>query len=92
MTNQHGGRRDNTKRRPDDGRGGKRVAGEGKKLGRPKKTVNLDQPFLTKEEILKRYSSNELVRQCADAQQQFNWTDDEFYRALLAALLDRPTA
>lgn len=31
----HGGRRDNTKRRPDDKRGGTRIAGEGKKLGRP---------------------------------------------------------
>lgn len=39
MTNQHGGRRDNKKRRPDDKRGGTRVAGEGKKLGRPKKVV-----------------------------------------------------
>lgn len=35
--NIHGGRRDNHKRRPDDKRGGVRVPGPGKKLGRPKK-------------------------------------------------------
>jgi hypothetical protein len=36
LTKQHGGRRDNHKRRPDDKRGGPRVPGPGKKLGRPK--------------------------------------------------------
>lgn len=35
MDRQRGGRRDNRKRRPDDGRGGARVAREGKKLGAP---------------------------------------------------------
>jgi hypothetical protein len=35
MSGQHGGRRDNTKRRPDDQRGGVRVPGPGKKLGAP---------------------------------------------------------
>lgn len=43
MSNTHGGRRDNTKRRPDDKRGGKRVANEGKKLGRPKKVTTYQQ-------------------------------------------------
>jgi hypothetical protein len=33
----HGGRRDNHKRRPDDKRGGVRIPGPGKELGRPKK-------------------------------------------------------
>ena len=37
MTNTHGGRRDNTKRRPDDKRGGVRIPRPGKKLGRPRK-------------------------------------------------------
>ncbi len=35
MKNPHGGRRDNTKRRPDDKRGGARVPGPGKRLGAP---------------------------------------------------------
>ncbi len=37
----HGGRRDNHKRRLDDKRGGVRIPGPGKKLGRPKKVKNL---------------------------------------------------
>lgn len=36
-TKNHGGRRDNHKRRADDKRGGVRIPGPGKKLGRPKK-------------------------------------------------------
>lgn len=45
MTNQHGGRRDNTKRRPDDKRGGRRTPGPGKKLGRPKKVPERSIPI-----------------------------------------------
>ncbi len=39
MKHSHGGKRDNFKKRPDDKRGGKRIPGPGKKLGRPKKHV-----------------------------------------------------
>lgn len=37
----HGGKRDNRKKRPDDKRGGVRTPGPGKKLGRPKKDKSL---------------------------------------------------
>ncbi len=41
MKTTHGGRRDNHKRRPDDKRGGVRVPGPGKTLGRPRKDKNM---------------------------------------------------
>lgn len=43
MKTTHGGKRDNRKKRVDDKRGGKRIPGPGKKLGRPKK----DKPLST---------------------------------------------
>ena len=39
QSNNHGGKRDNRKKRADDKRGGKRTPGPGKKLGRPKKAL-----------------------------------------------------
>lgn len=65
----HGGRRDNTKRRPDDKRGGKRVAGEGKKLGRPKKVLPPIPPMLNSATNLQNVIMNthQLLRQVHDA-------------------------
>jgi hypothetical protein len=48
-----GGRRDNHKRRPDDKRGGRRIPGPGKTLGRPRKDKTM------KSYTLKTYADQE---------------------------------
>ncbi len=41
MANNHGGKRDNRKKKADDGRGGRRTPGPGKTLGRPRKDTRM---------------------------------------------------